>query len=141
MTNAERIAVTMGALAHPRRVEIFDALTRAGADGLSTAALARVVDVEVEAVEEQLRPMIAAGLIQSRVREGQVWRRLCGDVAGGVFSEVADRLAGARRGIARPVNGDAPVAPRAVAAPCAVTPDYDEDSFVFAVEDGQAARV
>ena len=71
-TDSDDVASAMNALSHPRRMAIFKALEIAGLDGLGFDAMVERNGLQLSALRNHLRPMLAAGLVARR-RLARTW--------------------------------------------------------------------
>ena len=83
----------MSALAHPRRVLIFDRLVDANPDGLTFEGLLRETGLSVSTLSHHLRPMVDSGLVERRRKGAFVFHRLAAQPVTLVLGDIADRLA------------------------------------------------
>ena len=60
----------LGALAHPRRLEVFRLLVRAGPKGMAAGEIARATGILANTLSANLNVLAAAGLVAAR-REGR----------------------------------------------------------------------
>lgn len=69
----EDLAMCLEKLGHPKRLEIFRLLVRAGSGGLPVGEIQRQMDVPGSTLTHHIAQLVSAGLVE-QAREGRVLR-------------------------------------------------------------------